>query len=273
MPPIVKNLFLSKKFVVALLTGGGAVAMYFGYNVDPTKILAILSPFLLYIGAQGWADSGKEQALVNQATALQTQQMTQDHEVKLQQMVQDHEVKLESLRPPALNVSTTLDSSTAAGNPQAGVSILGCMVALAAGGMLAIMLWACTKEQLKNDVVAAKTAVINCTAQQLGATPGLDLATLSAVVNLAAAERTKCTPIGGSLSWTCVKGDLLAMGKTLGGCAFLALVTEAAGVLTTPGSNLSAATPILPGRDEFASFRAQVEPGVTIMYHGAASDF
>jgi len=91
MPNIVKNLLLSKKFVVALLTGGGAVAMYFGWNVDPTKILVVISPFLAYIGAQGWADSGKEQALVNQATALQQQAMAQEHEVKMA-----------ALRPPGL---------------------------------------------------------------------------------------------------------------------------------------------------------------------------
>lgn len=259
MPPIVKNLFLSKKFVVALLTAGGAVAMYLGYNVDPTKILAILSPFLLYIGAQGWADSGKEQALINQATSLQAQQMRQDHEVKMEGM-------------KIMNGSDKLNSAVAR-DSQAGVSILGCMIALTIGGLLAFAFLACTKDQLKADATAVKMAVINCTAQQIGAAPGLDLATLSAVVNLAAVERTKCTPAGGSLSWACVKRDLLAMGKTLGGCAFLALVAEAAGALTTPGSNLSAATPILPGRDEFASFRVQVEPGVTVTYHGAAGDF
>jgi len=71
MPSIVKDLLLSKKFVVALLTIGGSVAAYKGWNVDPMTILPFISPALVYIGAQGWADNGKEKAKIDGATALQ----------------------------------------------------------------------------------------------------------------------------------------------------------------------------------------------------------
>ncbi len=74
MPPIVKDLLLSKKFVVALLTTVGSVASYFGWNVDPTAMLLMMTPFLVYIGAQGWGtDSGKEKAKIEQETALKLQ--------------------------------------------------------------------------------------------------------------------------------------------------------------------------------------------------------
>lgn len=73
MPPIVKDLLLSKKFLVALFTAAGAVASYLGWNVDPTAVIMWASPFLIYIGAQGWADNGKEKAKIEQETALKLQ--------------------------------------------------------------------------------------------------------------------------------------------------------------------------------------------------------
>lgn len=80
MPPIVKNLLLSKKFVVALLTGLGSVAAYFGWNVDPTKILTVATPFLVYIGAQGWADIGKEKVKAEGEIALKMRKLTLERE-------------------------------------------------------------------------------------------------------------------------------------------------------------------------------------------------
>lgn len=76
MPPIVRDLFLSKKFLVALFTAISAFAAYRGWNVDPMTILLMASPFLVYIGAQGWADSGKEKAKVDAASAIQIHAMT-----------------------------------------------------------------------------------------------------------------------------------------------------------------------------------------------------
>ncbi len=80
MPKVIKDLLLSKKFVVAMLTAAGSVAAYLGYNVDPTKILAVATPFLVFIGAQGWADVGKERAIVDGATSLRIQAASQQHE-------------------------------------------------------------------------------------------------------------------------------------------------------------------------------------------------
>jgi len=71
IPPIVKDLLLSKKFLVALFTAGGSFAAYLGWNVDLNAILVMMTPFLVYIGAQGWSDSGKEKAKIDGATAIQ----------------------------------------------------------------------------------------------------------------------------------------------------------------------------------------------------------
>ena len=71
MPPIFKDLLLSKKFVVALLTIAGSITAYKGWNVDPMTILTLTTPIFVYIGAQGWADSGKEAAKIQAATAIQ----------------------------------------------------------------------------------------------------------------------------------------------------------------------------------------------------------
>lgn len=75
MPSIVRDLFLSKKFVVALLTVVAMFAAYKGWNVDPMTILPFLAPPLAYIGAQGWADSGKEKARIDAAAGIQVQTM------------------------------------------------------------------------------------------------------------------------------------------------------------------------------------------------------
>lgn len=68
MPKVLNDLLLSKKFVVALLTCLGSIAAYAGWHVDPMVILPVVAPLLAYIGAQGWADSGKEQAKIAQET-------------------------------------------------------------------------------------------------------------------------------------------------------------------------------------------------------------
>lgn len=83
MPPIVKNLLLSKKFVVAVLTAAGAVAAYLGWSVDPTTVIVAITPLLAFIGAQGWADSGKEKALLERDTALKLHALAMDHDVTM----------------------------------------------------------------------------------------------------------------------------------------------------------------------------------------------
>lgn len=155
-------------------------------------------------------------------------------------------------------------------DPQAGKSFLGGMIGIALGSAILIAIIACTAAQRTQVVAEAKRDLINCTAQDLGSAPHLDLATLVAVVNLAALERAKCSTTG-SLDWQCVKRDLISQGAVLGGCTLVAMVTAAASAFTAPGDRLSAATPVLPGRAELEQFRAAVAPGVT--YHTGAGDF
>lgn len=83
MPPIVKDLFLSKKFLVALFTATGAVTAHFGLNLDPMTILTVMTPFLIYLGAQGWADSGKEKAKIEGETAIARDQLAHANTVSL----------------------------------------------------------------------------------------------------------------------------------------------------------------------------------------------
>ncbi len=58
---IIKELLGSKKFVGALLTMVTAIAVKLGVaEIRVEEIVALVSPMLAYIGAQGFADLGKE---------------------------------------------------------------------------------------------------------------------------------------------------------------------------------------------------------------------
>lgn len=57
----------SKKFVAAYLSTLAAAVAHLGFSVPIATILVILSPIMIAIGAQGWADSGKEAAKINAA--------------------------------------------------------------------------------------------------------------------------------------------------------------------------------------------------------------
>jgi hypothetical protein len=128
----------------------------------------------------------------------------------------------------------------------------------------------CTSAERSAVATSAGHTAINCTANQLGATPGLDLATLIAVVNLTAAERLKCmTPTG--LSWPCVETDAIGKGLTLGGCMFVDMVAAAAKAIQPATSGLAAATPgPPPGRLELEDYRGKVG-GAT--WHTATGDY
>jgi hypothetical protein len=78
-----RDLFLSKKFLVALFTAAGAVTAHFGLNLDPMTILTVMTPFLVYLGAQGWADVGKEKAKVEGETAIARDQLAHANTVSL----------------------------------------------------------------------------------------------------------------------------------------------------------------------------------------------
>lgn len=65
---ILSELLGSKKFVGALLTMGAAIAVRWGVpEVEIEELLALVSPMLAYIGAQGIADHGKSKAQVESA--------------------------------------------------------------------------------------------------------------------------------------------------------------------------------------------------------------
>lgn len=85
MPPIMKDLFLSKKFLVALFTAAGATTAHFGLNLDPMTILTVMTPLLVYLGAQGWADSGKEKAKVEGEIAIARDQLAHANTVSLRE--------------------------------------------------------------------------------------------------------------------------------------------------------------------------------------------
>ena len=65
---VIKELLDSKKFVTALLTMVSAIAVKLGIpEIQLEEILALLSPMLAYIGAQGFADRGKAAAQIGGA--------------------------------------------------------------------------------------------------------------------------------------------------------------------------------------------------------------
>jgi hypothetical protein len=60
---LVRELLSSKKFVVSLVGLVSAVAVKLGYpEASVDEILTVLSPMLVYVGAQGFADFGKSVA-------------------------------------------------------------------------------------------------------------------------------------------------------------------------------------------------------------------
>lgn len=59
---IVKKLFNSKKFVASLVATATSLVAIVGWDVDVEKALGAVSPLLVYIGAQGFADIGKGKA-------------------------------------------------------------------------------------------------------------------------------------------------------------------------------------------------------------------
>jgi hypothetical protein len=71
---MIKELFASKKFVSALISLVTMVAIKLGVpETDITELVTIVSPMLAYIGAQGFADLGKERAKVDAAAPPKVQ--------------------------------------------------------------------------------------------------------------------------------------------------------------------------------------------------------
>lgn len=63
------DLFRSKKFQAALIGLVVAITGHYGLDLSSEAIWAVLSPILVYIGAQGLADAlpGKEKAMMEAA--------------------------------------------------------------------------------------------------------------------------------------------------------------------------------------------------------------
>lgn len=149
----------------------------------------------------------------------------------------------------------------------------GLLAALAIGALVAIgggTLTACTKAQISAAATSAEHAVINCTGQELGTTPALDIDTLVAVAKLVASERAKCTPPGAAFDWQCAEDDALREGKVIGGCALVQLFASSSSALP-PGARAAAAGPPGPGRAALEDFRARAAGGAT--FHTATGDF
>lgn len=69
-----KDALETKKFWYAVLTLGAFIMGQFGLNLDVAKTLALMAPFGLLLGAQGWADSGPAGAVMAQARLLRRAQ-------------------------------------------------------------------------------------------------------------------------------------------------------------------------------------------------------
>lgn len=153
----------------------------------------------------------------------------------------------------------------------AGAAAAALVVVLigAAGAGLAVNP-GCTSAQRANLRQDAKTAVVNCTGQALGATPALSIEALVAIANAVSAERLKCTPAGGSLDWSCVESDAIREGEVIGGCSLVQLLVSSIPTTSASSSLRAAATPD-PGRAALDSFRARVAGGAT--YHTATGDY
>lgn len=65
-----KDALESKKFWYAVLMLAAFIVGQFGLNLDVAKIIALMAPFGLLLGAQGWADSGPAGAIAAQAKLL-----------------------------------------------------------------------------------------------------------------------------------------------------------------------------------------------------------
>lgn len=68
---ILRELLDSKKFIAALITMLTAVAVRLGIpEITIGEIVALVSPMLAYIGAQGFADIGKERIFAEKAVTV-----------------------------------------------------------------------------------------------------------------------------------------------------------------------------------------------------------
>jgi hypothetical protein len=269
--------------VIALVVMIGAQLAHAG--ADPSPVLSGAIPWQLWIVAGLAALAGFETVLKGLSMALhaiapRTKTPIDDDLAKSVDELHD---KIDLVRADLTELAGAIVPAAKAQpalatvrNPQAGMVGGGMLAGLGSLSVIALIVGlavghasGCTKAQLKADAVTAGRDLVNCTGQALGATPALDLATLVAVANAVATERAKCTPAGGSLSWSCVESDLVAEGPVLGGCAMVKLVTGVPAVVATARLATPDPTPD-PGRAALERVRAKVAPGA--MFHTAAGN-
>lgn len=73
-----KELFLSKKFQVALVATIIAIGGKFGLQLDNQTIGILISPLMLYIGAYAYSDAHITSALIEKDTQLKSVAMSQN---------------------------------------------------------------------------------------------------------------------------------------------------------------------------------------------------
>ena len=73
---MIKNILESKAFIMGLLSTAAAVGAVAGFNIPVTTIIALLTPIMVGIGAQGWSDAVKMKA-----------KMALEHDVKMHALV------------------------------------------------------------------------------------------------------------------------------------------------------------------------------------------
>lgn len=61
---LIRDLFSSKKFVTSLVAALVVVLGKFGFEVEESALLTVISPFMAYVVGQGIADASKERAKV-----------------------------------------------------------------------------------------------------------------------------------------------------------------------------------------------------------------
>lgn len=132
---------------------------------------------------------------------------------------------------------------------QAGTSLVGCLIALALGGLVAVAI-ACTAAQRTET----GHAVVDCTAASAAA--------IGSTAAAMRAEKPDGCAVAAVTDWSCVEGRAISAGLTIGGCAFLEVVTA------DKAPAAAAPTEPRPGRAAFESYRASVAGGAAFRTAG-----
>ena len=72
MPTVITDLLSSKKFIMAVIACAAAIAGRYGFDLDQTTTLEVVSILVGAILAQGVADHGKAAAIVAASTRTTT---------------------------------------------------------------------------------------------------------------------------------------------------------------------------------------------------------